>query len=121
MYYGVACIPNYKTSVMMNSLFRKIRENKNLDYIEESDDEEDFQNNAEDKYVDLEKRINMTCVFHRKFKKWTPVSVTDKYAKLVIVDRLSRDLRSANYSNNTYNNNKKPFYNNRPNDRKIYA
>jgi hypothetical protein len=53
VYYGLACVPNYKTSVMMNSLFRKIRENVNLDYIEESDDEADFQNRAEDKYVDL--------------------------------------------------------------------
>jgi len=138
VYYGLACVPNYKTSVIMNTLFRKIRENKNLDYIEESDDEEDFQNNAEDKYVDLGKRVNMTCMFHRKFKKWVPIAVTDKRAKLVMVDRLSRDNRSTNsrttnsrttnYNNNTYNNNRKPFHhNNRPmnfhrqHDRKIYA
>jgi hypothetical protein len=118
---------------LLDIVFRKIRENKNLDYIEESDDEEDFQNSAEDKYVDLEKRVNMRCIFHRKFKKWTPLSPTDKYAKLVMVDRLSRDNRSTNsrttnYTNNTYNNNnRKPFQHNRPTnfhrqiDRKIYA
>ena len=34
-------IPDYKTSVFMNDLFRTIKENKNLDLLEESDDEED--------------------------------------------------------------------------------
>ena len=31
-YVDVVYIPNYKTSVYMNSLFRNIRENNNLDY-----------------------------------------------------------------------------------------
>ena len=35
----------------MNSLFRNIKENKNIDYIEESEDESDFENTSEDKYV----------------------------------------------------------------------
>mgnify|MGYP003328747202 CR=1 FL=1 len=51
-YYNIMFIPDYKTSVMMNNIFRKIKENKNLDYIEESDDEDDFQNIDIDKYVD---------------------------------------------------------------------
>ena len=55
IYYNVAYIPNYKTSVFMNKIFRKIRENDNLDYIEESEDEDDFENMDEDKYVDLQK------------------------------------------------------------------
>jgi len=46
VYFDVAYIPNCKSSAFMNSLFRTIRENKNLDYIEESDDEDDFQNNC---------------------------------------------------------------------------
>lgn len=73
IYYGLAYIPNYKTSVFMNGLFRKIRENKNLDAIEESDDEEDFQDSRIDKYVDLKKTVSVECVFNQKFKKWTPV------------------------------------------------
>ena len=44
IYYNVAYIPNYKSSVFMNKIFRKIKENDNLDAIEESDDEEDFEN-----------------------------------------------------------------------------
>ena len=42
-YYDIACIPDYKTSVMMNSLFRDIKENRNLDFLEESDSEEEFE------------------------------------------------------------------------------
>ena len=42
--HNYAYIPDYKTSVYMNSLFRNVRENNNLDYIEESDDEEMFEN-----------------------------------------------------------------------------
>ena len=71
--YKFACIPNYKTSVMMNSLFRTIKENKNLDLLEESDDEEEFENMAIDKFVNLEKEIKMKCVFIKKFDSWQPI------------------------------------------------
>lgn len=73
VYYGIAYIPNYKSSVFMNRLFRNIRENIDLDYIEESEDEEEFENIAHDKYVDLTKSLYMECVFHPKFKKWEPI------------------------------------------------
>jgi len=75
VYYQIAYIPNLKTSVFMNGLFRNIRENSNLDYIEESDDESDFENMTEDKYVDLNKNIVMECSFSHKFKKWVPLRV----------------------------------------------
>jgi len=77
LYYGVACIPNYKTSLFMNGLFRNIRESRNLDFIEESDDEDDFQNMHPDKYVDLSKKIMMECIFNVKHKKWIPVNVSE--------------------------------------------
>jgi len=73
IYYGLAYIPNYKTSAFMNGIFRNIRENKNLDAIEESDDEDDFQDSRIDKYVDLKKTVSIECVFSQKFKRWTPV------------------------------------------------
>lgn len=94
VYYGLAGIPNYKTSVFMNSLFRKIRENLNIDFIEESDDEEDFQNGAEDKYVDLEKKLVMECTFHKRFKKWIPLRVVDARTRLVHIGKLARDANS---------------------------
>ena len=70
----IASIPDYKTSVMMNSLFRNIKENKSLDALEESDDEDEFENVNLDKFVDLSKKIKMKCVYNYKFKKWTPIA-----------------------------------------------
>jgi hypothetical protein len=69
----IASIPDYKTSVFMNALFRNIKENRSLDALEESDDEDEFENTNIDKFVDLTKKIKMKCVFNYKFKKWTPI------------------------------------------------
>jgi hypothetical protein len=71
----IAHIPDYKTSVLMNKLFRNIKENNNLDSLEESDEEDEFENIQIDKFVDLNKIIKMRCIFNYKFKKWVPVSV----------------------------------------------
>jgi len=73
----IASIPDYKTSVMMNALFRNIKENRCLDALEESDDDEEFENTSIDKFVDLTKKIKMKCIFNYKFKKWTPVECID--------------------------------------------
>jgi hypothetical protein len=73
----VACIPDYKTSVLMNKLFRNIKENENLDALEESDDDEEFENIQEDKFVDLEKEYKMKCGFHYRFRKWYPIQVVN--------------------------------------------
>jgi len=74
-YIGVALIPDYKTSVFMNRHFRNIKENANLDALEESDDEEEFENCQEDKYVFLDKALLMKCSFHSKFKKYVPIEL----------------------------------------------
>ena len=76
--YKYACIPDYKTSVMMNGLFREIKENEDLDKLEESDDEEEFENIAADKFVDLERKIIMKCVYIPKFRSWKPMKVLEK-------------------------------------------
>ena len=57
---------------MMNRLFRKIKENENLDALEESDDEEEFENEKEDRFVYLEKELTMQCYWHSKFRRWCP-------------------------------------------------
>ena len=88
VYYGVACIPNYKTSVMMNRLFRRIPENECLDAAEESEDEADFENVEPDKYVDLAKELMMEFRFHSKWKKWVPGRVVDKRQKVVHISQL---------------------------------
>ena len=88
VYCGVAGIPNYEISVFMNGLFRNIRENRNLDYIEESDDEEDFEDTRLDKYVNSEKTLIMECIFHKKFKKWIPVKVALPGSQVVYICKL---------------------------------
>lgn len=80
---GIAMIPDYKTSVFMNDLFRTIKENKNLDFLEESDDDEEFENTKEDKFVDLNKSLIMNCVYVEKFRKWKPVSIANKHSKII--------------------------------------
>jgi hypothetical protein len=76
-YAGVACIPDYKTSVMMNKLFRIIKENNDLDALEESDDEEEFENENIDKFVHLNKSYKISCIFNNKFKKWFPIKIIE--------------------------------------------
>lgn len=92
VYYDIAYIPNYKTSVFMNGLFRNIKENRNLDYIEESDDDEDFQDMRVDKYVDLTKILYVECAFNKKFRRWTPMRLLDNQdsAKVVYIGKLAR-------------------------------
>jgi len=69
---GYALISSYKVSVYLNNIFRNIKENKNLDLLEESDDEEEFENCDSNKFVDLEKTIKVKCKWEPKFKKWSP-------------------------------------------------
>jgi len=77
-YVGVGYISNYNNSVMMNKLFRNIKENQNLDALEESDDEEEFQNDKIDKHVYLDREENMACTYNYKFKKWEPLRVANE-------------------------------------------
>ena len=63
---------------MMNTLFRNIKENINLDALEESDDEDEFENISLDKYVDLDKKYVMKCLYLSKFKSWKPIEVVNK-------------------------------------------
>ena len=77
IYYDTAFIPDFNTSVMMNKLFRKIKENDRLDALEESDDEEEFENENEDQFVYLDKTYNMVCLYNYKFKKWYPIKISD--------------------------------------------
>ena len=76
-------IPSYKTSVMMNSLFRNIKENSNLDLLEESDSEEEFENIEDSKFVDTTKTLVMKCIYMPRFRKWLPISVTNENVKIV--------------------------------------
>lgn len=74
-YSYIALIDSYKTSVFMNNIFRNIKENKNLDLLEESDDEDEFENTQPDKFVDISKVCYMTCSYNNKFKKYVPIKL----------------------------------------------
>lgn len=71
--HKTALIPNYKSSVMMNGVFRHIKENDNLDLLEESDNEEEFENISDTRFVDLNKTCNFVCIYCDKFKNWIPI------------------------------------------------
>jgi hypothetical protein len=62
---------------MMNNLFRTIKENQRLDSMEESDDECEFENIDQDKFVSLRTEYKMICKLNKKFCKWVPISIVD--------------------------------------------
>ena len=75
-----AHIGDYKTSAMMNTIFRNVRENASLDAIEESDDEDAFQNLHKSQmrgYIKCEDsvpaEVAMVCAYNYKFKRWSPL------------------------------------------------
>jgi hypothetical protein len=87
--YDIALIPDFKTSIMLNSIFRNIKENTNLDLLEESDSEEEFENNNIDKYVFLNKKIKMKCNYNYKFKKWIPFKIVEDNIELTCLANLT--------------------------------
>jgi hypothetical protein len=102
VFYDVAYIPNCKSSVMMNSLFRNIKENANLDLLEESDDEEEFENTDPDKYVFLDRTFNMACIFQQKFRKWIPINIVESNntTKVVSYQFLQQQQQQHHQKNN---------------------
>lgn len=98
VFYGFAGIPDIKTSVFMNLFIRNLKENINLDFIQESDDEnEDVEMNNTETY------IYMMCNFNFKIKKWVPIQHVLLKPTLQIVQL--KDL--VNLSNHNHNNNVK--------------
>ena len=45
------------------------------------------KNISEDKYVDLNKKVQIECVFHYKFKRWIPKKVV-KQQRIIHVNQL---------------------------------
>jgi len=89
-YHSIAHVPDYNTSVMMNKLFRIIKENNNLDALEESDDEEEFEKEDIAKFVLLDKSYKMVCQFNHKFKKWTPLKLANEDNKIITTYELKQ-------------------------------
>lgn len=70
-FHSYALIPNIKTSTMMNNIFRDIKECNDIDLIEESEDEDDFEDTKEHRFI-KEQEKQMECVYNEKFKLWVP-------------------------------------------------
>ena len=101
VYCGLACIQSLDTSVFMNSIFRRIRENDNLDLAEESEDESDFENTDTHKYVNLDVILQMECAFNSKHRKWMPVRLAKKEERVIHIEKLvggSSSVRRDNQS-----------------------
>ena len=80
--HSLACVQTYKMSVKLNRLFRKVKENDNLDLLEESDDEDEFEDPSDDKFVYLDRAVRMKCVFNRRFKRWEPTDALEETARV---------------------------------------
>ena len=81
---GLALVPSYTDSVRMNILFRNIRENVSLDYIEESEDEEEFQDINPGKYLIDGAEHKMNCYFSKGCNRWVPESIACDDAQISI-------------------------------------
>jgi len=101
IFYDYLLIDSYKLSVFMNNIFRKIKENKNLDLLEESDSEDEFQDTSKNKFVNTEKSIVMQCIYNYKFKKWIPEKVIETHN---IINKKELSLLLNKKYNNTYSN-----------------
>ena len=74
---GHALVPDLKTSVMLNGLFRNIKENSNLDALEESDDEDEFEDISEDRFLVAKEGFPMEVKYSVRFKGWIPIKRVD--------------------------------------------
>jgi hypothetical protein len=109
-FVDIAYIGSFKDRVFMNSLFRNIRENLNIDYGEESEDEDMFQNTNVDKYVDLKREYRMVCTFHQKFKKWVPLRTVDARSRCVNLSQLVRT-RQTQGQRQVQRSEQRPYHN----------
>ena len=97
IFHNFAHIPGFKTSVMMNRLFRNITENERLDTMEESEDEAEFENTEPDKYVTLTKEYNMVCRFNKRFCRWIPIEVVTRGDIITEQQVKQHEIRYLNY------------------------
>ena len=87
-FYGFASVSNLKISKLLNSIFRQIKESTNLDLLEESDEEEEFQNISDNKY-NLNNIVYMTCKYNKKFNSWGPEKIS-KTKHLLTEDEIKK-------------------------------
>ena len=112
VYCGLAGIQSFKTSILMNKQFRRIRENDDLDLAEESEDESDFENTDTNKYVNLDAVIAIECAFNHKHKRWMPVRLAKKEEKVIHIEKLVLDSSRNSNAGGEYRKQMHSFGNN---------
>ena len=70
-----AAVQTLAESIVLNKLFRRIRENDDIDLAEMSEDEEDFENVDPRKFVQS-RQLRMECTYVKCLRKWRPLKVT---------------------------------------------
>ena len=100
IFHNFAHISGFKTSVMMNRLFRNITENERLDTMEESEDEAEFENTEPDKYVTLNKEYIMVCRFNKRFCRWVPIEVVTRGDIITEQQVKQHEIRYVSYRRN---------------------
>ena len=64
------CVPTFQNSVMLNSIFRNYKENSNLDTMEESDSDDDFEDMSDDKYSRVGEERSISCMYNNELSGW---------------------------------------------------
>ena len=64
------CVPTFKDSVTLNAIFRNYKENANLDALEESDDEDEFEDVSDTKYSNVGMERSISCKYDTKLSGW---------------------------------------------------
>ena len=94
---GLALIPTYTDSVRMNLLFRNVRENVSLDYIEESEDEDDFENVSQTKHLLEGASYKMVCSYSKTTNRWIPEEIVSDDVGLSIVPNMTTNGRIGTF------------------------
>lgn len=113
---GLALVPSYSDSVRMNILFRNIRENVSLDYIEESEDEDEFQDINPSKYLIDGAEHKMNCYFSKGCNRWVPESIADGDSQISIAPSIKQHPPHINTYVNRQKNKSSPRWKNRQGD-----
>jgi len=107
---GVALIPSYQDSIRMNTLFRRIKENMNIDSIEDSEDEDDFENVEPTKYLLPNVEYKMYCSFSNISNRWIPESIAPPDTELSSISKFQfralNNIKGQNSVNERMNNKK---------------
>jgi hypothetical protein len=64
------CVPTFQNSVMLNAIFRTYKENSNLDTMEESDSDDDFEDMSDDKYSRVGEERSISCMYNTDLSGW---------------------------------------------------